>query len=68
GVRVLLCTNGNHLRLFLGLQSPTQSDLAVNERVDEAKHLMGGGDGSTGRCWWAGKATAVHRCSPCSQD
>ena len=29
---------------------------------------MGGGDGSMGRCWWAGEATAVHRCSPCYQD
>ncbi|KAK9526708.1 hypothetical protein VZT92_015393 [Zoarces viviparus] len=29
----------------------------------EAKHLMGGGGGSAGRCMWIGEATAVHRCS-----
>lgn len=31
--------------------------------TSEAKHLMGGGGGSMGRCLWVGEATAVHRCS-----
>lgn len=31
--------------------------------TSQAKHLMGGGSGSMGRCLWVEKGTAVHRCS-----